>query len=300
MYFYLQWKDRRPEEITLLKERPKSINFESTFKINSKEYIICGNINSALDTYYPPDNLLYQKNQYLLSHLQKSIRKMENIRAVQTAKHIIDLDLMCFLRRLPIIMLEDVTLHSSFPVLIWLMISNGKGFLIKKVIIQWLLGVVNYLSMCSEKTNYLNEPIKEIDIEYNETDIVLQSLRFRKRYGGMKGDMNMIEYYTQLLHNKKLTINDCKISIINLNVRPLKKKDWIIEANDFHCNRYILTYISSYFPKLKKDYIQLLIWIFSSSQNNRVPLENQGQKKIDDWNMIKDHVIHFQKSCKYY
>ena len=42
---------------------------------------------------------------------------MEDVKSVQTAKHIIDLDCNSFLRRLPIIMIEDVTLHDHFQLL---------------------------------------------------------------------------------------------------------------------------------------------------------------------------------------
>ena len=76
---------------------------------------------------------------------------MEDVKSVQTAKHIIDLDCNSFLRRLPIIMIEDVTLHESFPIIIWLMIAYYKGFEIKNEIVKWLLGVVYCLSVCETK-----------------------------------------------------------------------------------------------------------------------------------------------------
>ena len=72
MYFYLEWTEKRPSYITVLTERPKQINYECEVKIDKKDYIICGNINTKFRKYYPPCKLPYSKNQYLLSHLQKS------------------------------------------------------------------------------------------------------------------------------------------------------------------------------------------------------------------------------------
>ena len=120
MFFYLEWIDKRPDEILIVDELPtcKEINYKETFNIDKKEFIICGNINEKFINYYPPCKLHYKKNQYLSSHLQKCIRRMKDIKSVQTAKHFIDLDLISFLRRLPIIMLEDVTIHSSISIII--------------------------------------------------------------------------------------------------------------------------------------------------------------------------------------
>ena len=128
MFFYLQWIDRRPTKIELLKDKPDDVNYETTFRIKKEKYVLCGNINPSFVTYYPPPKLQYSKNQYLLSHLQKCVRRMDDIKAVQTSKHLIDLDCNSFLRRLPIIMLEDVTLHESFPIIVWLMIAYSKDF----------------------------------------------------------------------------------------------------------------------------------------------------------------------------
>ena len=82
---------------------------------------------------------------------------MDDIKAVQTSKHLIDLDCNSFLRRLPIIMLEDVTLHSSFPIIIWLMIASSKKYQLKLEMIKWLLGVVYYLSNETSKQMYFKE-----------------------------------------------------------------------------------------------------------------------------------------------
>jgi hypothetical protein len=298
MYFYLKWYDRRPETIILTNDKPQKINFSNTFKIKDKEYVICGDINPNFKRYFPPVKLQYSKNQYLLSHLQKSVRRMDSHKSVQTAKHLLDLDMNSFLRRLPIIMLEDVTIHESFPVLIWLMIAFSKKFEMKYEIVKWLLGVVYHLSLLHEKTYYENKDIKEIDIK-EKHDIFLETLRFRKAYGGMKGDMNMIEYYTQLLYHKKIVINNEKISLIKCEMEPLLKKDWIYQANDFHCNRTIPKVVKRYFPKYSEEYIKELIWNFSSSQNNRIEIIND-KKQAKDWEIIKKHVKKIQKSCIFY
>ena len=296
MFFYLRWKDRRPESIQLLNNSPKEINFSETFKVKEVEHTICGWINPEFHTYYPPAKLTHKKSQYLSSHLQKCIRRMYDILSIKTAKNFIDLDYTSFIRRLPIIMLEDVSLHESFPILIWLMISNTKGFKLKIPIFKWLLGIVYHLSTCREKT-YYSKIEGEIDLNNND-DLMMNTLRFRKCYGGMKGDMEMIEYYTQQL--KHMTVNRDKISIIKHTVDGLNKGEWLFEANDFHCNHYLLDYIQNIFPDYKKDYIKKLIWIFSSSLNFRIDPLEFNNKEMNDWSIIKRSVKKYQKNCIYY
>ena len=296
MYFYLEWKDRRPDLINLLNEKPKELNFEETFKIKGKEHTICGWINPSFYTYYPSVKKTHTKSQYLSSHLQKCIRRFDDVKSVKTAKNFIEIDYTSFIRRLPIIMLEDVCLHESFPILIWLMISNTKGFKLKVPIFKWLLGVVYHLSTCKEKT-YYSKIIDEINID-NIDDIYINTLRFRKSYGGMKGDMYMIEYYTQ--NFKNMNVNTDKIFIIKNDIEGLNKNEWLFEANDFHCNKYILNYIKEYFPKYEKEYIKKLIWIFSSSLNYRTTALEYTNKERDVWDNIKKKVKKYQKNCIYY
>ena len=157
---------------------------------------------------------------------------MNILKSIQTAKHFIDLDIQSFLRRLPIIMLEDVCIHNSFPIIIWLMISISKGFQMKNEIIQWLLGIIYYLSQENKKQSYLNHTIKELNFIEND-DIIFQTLHFRKKYGGMKGDMNMIEYYKHLFHKNNIEIKNDKINLIKLNIENLEYCDWLYQANDF-------------------------------------------------------------------
>ena len=303
MYFYLEWNDKRPKKVTLTLVKPENINYECSFKIKDQEYHLCARINSSFKDYSFPSKLYYTKNQYLMSHLQKCVRRMDNVKAVKTAKHLIDLDLNSFLRRLPIIMLEDVSIHESITVLVWLMIANTKKFVMKEEIVKWLLGVVYYLANEPEKTEYQNKNVPVHDWKQKlfpeEIKIVLYSLYFRKKYGGMNGDMNMIEYYIGLIIQNKVMVLDEKTPVIKVEMEPLLKKDWVYQANDFHCNRYILTRVKQYFPLIDEEYIKQLIWYFSSSKNNRVFVEyDENLKK--EWDKIKKTVKQIQKNCIYY
>ena len=47
MFFYLQWIDKRPTKIELLKDKPDDVNYETTFRIKKEKYILCGNINPS-------------------------------------------------------------------------------------------------------------------------------------------------------------------------------------------------------------------------------------------------------------
>ena len=296
MYFYLEWLEKKPSIILMTNERPSNINFESQFKIDKKEFIICGNISENFKNYEYPKEIKYRKNQYLSSHLQKCIRRMNTIKSIQTAKHFINLDLNSFLRRLPIIMLEDVCIHESFSILIWLMIAISKKFQIKNEIIQWLLGIVYYLSQETKKQFYLNHDRKELDFNKND-HIIYQTLHFRKKYGGMKGDMNMIEYYKHLFNQDKLEIKNDKINLMKLYIDDLEYKDWIYQANDFHCNRFIIHKIKIYFPEYSEEILKRLIWIYSSSYNKRIHKEKEENK---DWDKIKKRVKYIQKNCQFY
>jgi hypothetical protein len=299
MFYYLEWLEKRPSKVLITKEKPKLINYSVDFKVKNEIYTLCGNISKNFEDYIFLNETLYTKNQYLLSHLQKSIRRMKTEISVKTAKHLINLDLNSFIRRLPIIMLEDVTIHESFPIIIWLMIAISKKYKIKKIMIQWLLGIVYYLSMCNLKTNYEKENYINEYTNDNNNYTLLQSLNIRIAYGGMNGDMDMIRYFMNHIINKDIKIEYSNIPIIKLDIEDLQKNEWIYQSNDFHCNRYIIKQVKNYFPEYTEEYIKELIWNCSSCKNNRIEFKI-NKKYHNDWVKIKQKVKIVQKSCNYH
>jgi hypothetical protein len=299
MFYYLEWCNKRPSKILFTDKKPENSNYTVDFKVNKKLYTLCGYINPEFKNYLFPKKLSYTKNQYLLSHLQKSIRRMKPEISVKTAKHLLDLDINSFLRRLPIIMIEDVTIHESFPIIIWLMIAISKNFTIKNVMVQWLLGIVYYLSTCNIKTHYKKDNCINTYNNTHENYHIIHSLFIRIAYGGMKGDMDMIKYYINHILTNEININCNKIPMIKLDIEPLQKCEWIYQANDFHCNRSIPKQIVSYYPEYTVEYIKELIWYCSSCKNKRFIFKiNETYKQ--DWLQIKNIVKMVQTKCIYY
>ena len=64
----------------------------------------------------------------LKSMLQKSIRRRRPLPAVRVAMELMDKAFGELLRRLPIIILEDSTLHPDFALLVWMMVAHSKQF----------------------------------------------------------------------------------------------------------------------------------------------------------------------------
>ena len=186
--FYLEWTNKRPTLCEFRKTIPNQFNFQCSVNIRGfndifTEIKLYGLIGNELKDYsfnYSP----FRKKSFLVSHLQKSIRKMKHNKAIKTAKHLIDLDISSLLRRLPIIMFEDVVPHESLPIIIWLMIAVTKGFHIKNVMVQWLLGVVYFLSSCKDHDKVHKNNTVNLDII--QDNIYLKSLLIRISYGGMK------------------------------------------------------------------------------------------------------------------
>lgn len=62
----------------------------------------------------------------LKSILQKSVRRRRPLPAVRVAMELMDKAAGELLRRLPIIILEDSTLHRDIPLLVWAMVAESK------------------------------------------------------------------------------------------------------------------------------------------------------------------------------
>jgi len=52
------------------------------------------------------------------------------------------------LRRLPIIVLEDSTLHPDFPLLVWLMVAQSKNFYIPLRLLTRVMEIVFEIAAC--------------------------------------------------------------------------------------------------------------------------------------------------------
>lgn len=315
-YFYLHWNDKKPKfQAQFLKEKPKLINFKHTFVWNNTEIVLCGYFDFLInqDEIYKLDKEKKYKNiGFLKSLLQKAIRRGNVDIAVKCAYHYILLDLQDFLRRLPIIIIEDTTLHEVYSTVVWLMVaSNMKEctILFDKVIYEYLMGVIyviaksplyhsiNINDTCEEiKFDILKEDVNKKNIQLKS---LIYSMMVRKAYGGMKCDLFMLEKYSHIWNHLNIEskyLNKSVVRPIMLESIPqLQLNEWILEAIDFHCVPQILTYVHEEYEEFSEEYIKNLIWHYSSKKNIRIKDENIPKDICSsDWNKIKSYVKRVQ------
>ena len=326
--FYLDWSENRPyptnQAIFYEDKLPDNLKYNYEFKINWKEYKTLLHVYGKLNKYSEPYNFnivdkpLIINEIFLASQLQKAVRRKENNIAVQTANDLIKLDIKKFIRRLPIIMLEDTILHKSFTTIIWILINlDNEIFKITKNMIKWLLGIVDLITNLDNKY-IINKEIDEINILNYREDILkikedyysnLYAILLRKSYGGMKGDckflFNCFRFYLNKMKDNNL-IEDFykKNKGIELTISNIKSDEYLDYAYDFHVNPKIIDYLCKNFPEFDNFHIQKLIWEYSSSINYRGIINKEEKKdenktenktEIKDWNIIKKKYIWITK-----
>ena len=341
-YFYLDWSDEGNlpnNNALMLEERPTKINFIQKIDCSSIKkgyyFYVCGNFKNYESNLYTIEKETKYKNScYLISLLQKSIRKQNKNLTIQSCYHLMRLNINDLLRRLPIIMLEDTYLHSSITTIVWLMIALGtQKFLMKKYIYEWILGF-SYICCITKKTDKLNNSIKQ-DENNNHNNIVnnndkcnneinndnnilnnsnnlnvmnysvLYALYFRMAYGGKEHDIEMIKSYIKLWNkrfhnNSNKKINNMTIKTVSLFIKPLELDEWDLSAIDYHTNLNFIDFIIKKFPELTKQDIQNIIWIASSSINTRILNNNSNSNSNntyiqENWMKIKSYVEKTQK-----
>lgn len=316
-FFYLRWsKKYSPDfQAVWLSDRPKDVNFIEEVKWDklrkSHTFYLCGHFSDVSEKkFFLQHEVKYKNIHNLKSHFQKNIRRQDDIRAIPTAFHLLKMDPIELLRRLPIIMIEDVSLHESFTTLIWLMVSQSSTtFKMKKYMYEWLLGLVYVLCKIPTKdiiqyTDFTKEE-KIIDLMDNyhstlkEDQLsILYSMHLRIAYGGMECDMEMLKQYIHVWYhrfvNKEREVDTTKIRNINIySVKTLELDEWDLSAIDFHCSTKFVEFIQKRYSDYEESEIRKMVWINSSSINVRV--KHHVGYKTTEWDKMKNHVEKTQK-----
>jgi hypothetical protein len=208
-----------------------------------------------------PVELEYKNISALKSQLQKCVRRQETELAIQTAWIIMKLDFEEFIRRIVIIMIEDVYIHPSvFPILVWITSGYTHGYKPSLKIVAWLLGVVEMLCETELYDPFLfNE---KFDKEFKYSDIQTHKLNseeinfmycllFRVSFGGMTNDVimmnNSLYEWMERLVEEKMKLDSVELNPeINYVLPPIlegdkiRREHMLINGFDFHCNPSIL------------------------------------------------------------
>jgi len=228
-----------------------------------------------------PINTLYD-GILVKSSLQKAVRRRNISAAVNLAWYMIRDNLISFLRRLPIIIIEDSILHIDYIYIIWLMIAIDKGWFIDKEQIEKLLSIVFEISssthhelLVKKKKEFFISYFKKEDLSLNDNIIIsCFGMLIRTCYDDIKdNDIDMLLGMSIIWNNRrncifknewqnKLLFNHSFISIDNIK-NDLNDNDKLIEGVDFYCFPSIIDSIKFNFT-FSEDDIKQAIWHWRS------------------------------------
>ena len=262
-------------------------------KIGFKDIVTIATTRIINDDLYIPNDSKWKSTKFLKSHLQKCIRRMKPDLSVQTACELIRLNLNDFLRRLPIIILEDVDLLSVLPTTIWLMVAYSKGYRLRNNDISWLLGVVKSLAICPYRTKIDFHNVKKYKREWVQSEnVYFNSILLRVSYGGMKGDMNMLKNAAFLSYNNE--IKKLKMEKIEMKDKKLNLSDVISIGMDFHVDKSILYKIQNYFRKdnlfVNKETLKSWMWQTRSGINYREKNKKEKCNPLKKYHKDVDNI----------
>lgn len=149
----------------------------------------------------------------LKSLLQKSIRRRRPLDSVRIAMEIADKALDELLRRLPIIILEDSTLHEDLPFLIWAMMAQSKGFSPPTSMMMRIFRIIFEVASCPRRDSLLDDSSEHpttLTLLYNDNEAaeatrsqsLVWAMLVRAEYGGMKGDVAMLRRFANVWANR--------------------------------------------------------------------------------------------------
>lgn len=262
--------------------KPVNIKFQKT------NYEICLYAKEDLIQSYVIDQKpQFTKNAvfFLKSVLQKAIRRGLESYALHACFELFKLDYMVVYRRLPIIIIEDVCLHTGFETLVWFMMANIPP---SKKMIEWTLGLVNYLCTCSKTWSY--DMYETIPNDLPQTQLVW-CLIYRIEFGGMRGDLGIIRcLVTNICNDPNFIIQSCEIKphdLTNIQMPTVPMYD----AIDFH----VLPSILQLKCRFSSRDIKQMMWQNSSSINFR---KTSQQINLEGWKEIMHDIRSVQ--IKYY
>ena len=168
----------------------------------------------------------------LKSILQKSIRRRRPLPSVKVAMELADKSLGELLRRLPIIILEDSTLHPDFDLLVWLMMAHSKDYSIPSTMLARVFEIIFEICMCpwidscSSVISAGRNQQKDVNDSCTATSLtslheelstheitgrssLIWAMLARAEYGGMKGDVNMLRSFATVWKNRFESDGQC-------------------------------------------------------------------------------------------
>lgn len=229
------------------------------------------------------------------SNLQKAVRQMNGYVACQSLLELLRLAPMELLRRLPIIMIEDVTLYEQIAIPVWMMMAGiNYGLTIRDV--DTLLQITE--TLCETYDYFPDVKARHTNLSELRGIPTLMALYYRREYGGMKGDMLLLAealtYYLE--HPEKILKMEFKEK--SLYVPKDKYTVILIEAIDFHCYPQMLTYLSNR-TTLTSEQVKEWIWNVQSGCNKRKEdtiERSRRYKETEEWAQLVKPLDGFRKS----
>ena len=225
----------------------------------------------------------------LKSNLQKAVRRGLYHVAKATAKQLLTQDAVAFLRRLPIIAVEDVCYLGWIPHVIWLMAAVSKGYVLSEDEQIGLVHLVGQLSVYNEARLCDKRPVNSDDDSNNQASFwapphhnVAIAFGLRIAYGGSRGDLELLRRHGLYVldNNESRSFSSwvqeacSKTSSEIVEFAPVHK---LVQAVDFHCTPSILKEIRSFVPRKE---LRRAIWFYRSSPNFRILDYPQSGKTV--------------------
>lgn len=240
----------------------------------------------------------------LKSNLQKCIRRQEVDKGLRTAKRWLRCDPTSFLRRWPIILVEDALPTSTFPGLIWLMVAvTSCDYLLTATDAAFIMDTVYeafghdiMLDICKQR------PIAHPDFHtLASSHPFVQAMWIRVAYGGMGGDRAMlaglVDHYTpsQGFIPPSLRSPPPK-------PRVLQPVDILEVSKDFHVFPRLLDTLSGTLG-MDPDEIKKTIWAHASGVTCRKSIDGSvlereirlaalQEETKETWRTIKDNKLY--------
>ena len=182
-----------------------TLSFKYTFN-NNTITLITNNIISDNIKHTFINN--YTNEKYLKSHLIKCIRRTETYKAIKTAYHYMQLDIISFLKTLTVIAVEDsIPIQPGYSVAIWLLMASSNGYSLTTKDWHFLLW---YTYELSESKNYISYPSVINRIIGKKSDIV-NSIQYRKNFSTSKSESEILQLASSYYHNNEVIIKPCKL-----------------------------------------------------------------------------------------